>query len=101
MTGTLGELRAIRAYWTRLAPAAAALRELGFADKGAEVAAIANAIGGARFAVLLPCLICHRPEPVDVAIGDPHKAEPGAVICAGCSAGIDARVAAEAPGAPV
>jgi hypothetical protein len=32
--------------------------------------------------------------PVSVVIGDPHNAEPGAVVCGTCSAEIDDRVTA-------
>lgn len=98
--GTLGELRAIRARWAVLPPAAAALRELGLASQADQVAAIASAIGSARFAVLLPCMFCRSLQPVDVVIGDPHRAEPRSVICGTCSADIDERVAAAtaAPG---
>jgi hypothetical protein len=100
--GTLGELRAIRAHWRTLAPAAVALEALGFAGQAAAVAETCNALGSARFAVPLPCLFCRTPTLVDVVIGDPHKAEPGAVICGSCSAEIDARAAVvmAAPDAP-
>jgi hypothetical protein len=96
VTGTLAELRAIRAHWATLPPAAAALRELGLADQAAAVDRIANAIAAARFAIDLPCTTCRTPTPVDVVIGDPHNAEPGAVICGTCSAEIDDRVTSHA-----
>jgi hypothetical protein len=102
ITGTLPQLRAIRAHWRTLAPAAAALLALGFAGQAAAVARIGDALGSARFAVPLPCVFCSTPTPVDVVIGDPYNAEPGVVICGRCSAEVDARVAAlmAAPGIP-
>ena len=96
VTGTLAELRAIRAHLATLPPAAAALRELGLADQAAAVGRIASAIAAARFAIDLPCTTCRTPTPVDVVIGDPHNAEPGAVVCGTCSAEIDDRMTAHA-----
>lgn len=93
ITGGLAELRAIRGHWRTLAPAAAALSELGFRDDARRVALVCNAIGAARFAIVLPCMLrCGRSEPVDVQIGDPRNSEPGAVPCGTCAGEIDEEV---------
>ena len=81
---TPSQLRGIRGWWRKLAPAAAALRELGFTGQTDQVAAIAYAIGAARFAVKIPCITCSTPTPVDVGIGDPGDPEPAGVVCSTC-----------------
>jgi MinD-like ATPase involved in chromosome partitioning or flagellar assembly len=81
---TFGQLRAIRGWWRKLAPAAAALRELGVTGQADQVAAIAYAIGTSRFAVKIPCITCSTPTPVDVGIGDPSTPEPSGVVCGTC-----------------
>jgi MinD-like ATPase involved in chromosome partitioning or flagellar assembly len=81
---TFGQLRGIRGWWRKLAPAAAALRELGIPGQADQVAAIAYAIGAARFAVKIPCTTCSTPTPVDVGIGDPADPEPSGVVCGTC-----------------
>jgi hypothetical protein len=86
VTGTTAELRAVRARWRTLAPAAAALEALGFPVQAAAVAVICNTLGSVSFAVPLPRMLCQTPTPVSVTIGDPHNAEPGAVICGTCTA---------------
>jgi MinD-like ATPase involved in chromosome partitioning or flagellar assembly len=83
---TFGQLRGIRGWWRKLAPAAAALRELGVTGQADQVAAIAYAIGAARFAVKIPCITCSTPTPVDVGIGDPGNPEPSGVVCGTCRA---------------
>ena len=93
---TLSQLQGIRAWWRKLAPAAAALRELGFTGQGEQVADVAYALGAARFAVAIPCVTCRTPTPVDVGIGDPGNPEPGSVLCATCSTETGER----APAAP-
>ena len=75
---TLSQLRGIRGWWRKLAPAAAALRELGFTGQADQVAAIAYALGAARFAVNIPCITCSTPTPVNVGIGDPGDPNPPA-----------------------
>jgi MinD-like ATPase involved in chromosome partitioning or flagellar assembly len=82
---TLGQLQGIRAWWRKLAPAAAALRELGFTGQGRQVADVAYALGAARFAVTIPCITCRIPTPVDVSIGDPGNPEPDEALCGTCS----------------
>ena len=89
-TGTLAELRAVRAAWRTLAPAAAALETLGFRDLATAVAVLNTTLGSAQFAVPLPCITCTTPTLVRVQIGDPRIAEPGAVICGRCIAAIEA-----------
>ena len=89
-TGTLAELRAVRAAWRTLAPAAAALETLGFRDLAAAVTIVNTTLGSAEFAVPLPCITCTTPTLVRVQIGDPRIAEPGAVICGRCIAAIKA-----------
>jgi MinD-like ATPase involved in chromosome partitioning or flagellar assembly len=84
ITVTFGQLRAIRGWWCKLAPAAAALRELGVTDQADQVAATAYAIGTSRFAVKIPCISCSTPTPVDVGIGDPGNPEPSGVVCGTC-----------------
>ena len=86
---TLSQLRGIRGWWRKLAPAAAALRELGVTGQADQVAAIAYAIGAARFGVKIPCITCSTPTPVDVGIGDPGNPEPSSVVCGTCRTGID------------
>lgn len=98
VTGTLDELRAIRAHWRTLAPAAAALEALGFADRAAGVADICNALGSARFAVPVPCMFCGTSTATAVVIGDPHKAEPATAICGRCGAEIGAEADSETGG---
>ena len=95
---TLSQLRGIRGWWRKLAPAAAALRELGFAGQTDQVAAIAYAIGAARFAVKIPCITCSTPTPVDVGIGDPGNPEPSGVVCATCRTKIDEQALADPAG---
>ena len=56
---------------------------------GDHVAAIAYAIGTARFGVKIPCITCSTPTPVDVGIGDPGTPEPGSVVCGTCRTEID------------
>jgi hypothetical protein len=90
MVGTLNELRKVRAAWRTLAPAAAALETLGSRHLAAAVAEINTTFGSARFAVLLACITCTTPTLVDVQIGDPNVAEPGAVVCGRCIAAIEA-----------
>ena len=86
---TLSQWRGIRGWWRKLAPAAAALRELGFTGQTDQVAAIAYAIGAARFAVKIPCITCSTPTQVDVGIGDPGNPEPSGVVCDTCRTEID------------
>ena len=86
---TLSQLRGIRGWWRKLAPAAAALRELGVTGQADQVAAIAYAIGAARFGVKIPCITCSTPTPVDVGIGDPGHPEPSSVVCGTCRTEID------------
>jgi MinD-like ATPase involved in chromosome partitioning or flagellar assembly len=86
---TLGQLQGIRAWWRKLAPAAAALRQLGFTGQGEQVADVAYALGAARFAVAIPCITCRTPTPVDVGIGDPGNPEPGDALCGTCSTETD------------
>ena len=93
---TLSQWRGIRGWWRKLAPAAAALRELGFTGQTDQVAAIAYAIGAARFAVKMPCITCSTPTLVDVGIGDSGNPEPGGVVCGTCRTEIDE----EAPAGP-
>jgi MinD-like ATPase involved in chromosome partitioning or flagellar assembly len=81
---TFGQLRAIRDWWRKLAPAAAALRELGVTGQADQVAAIAYAIGTSRFAVKIPCIACSTPTLVDVGIGDPGNPEPSGAVCGTC-----------------
>ena len=95
---TLSQLRGIRGWWRKLAPAAAALRELGFTGQTDQVAAIAYAIGAARFAVKIPCITCSTPTPVDVGIGDPGNPEPSGVVCGTCRTEIDEQALADPAG---
>ena len=92
---TLSQLRGIRGWWRKLAPAAAALRELGFTGQTDQVAAIAYAIGAARFAVKIPCITCSTPTPVDVGIGDPGNPEASGVVCGACRTKIDEQALAD------
>jgi len=96
MIGTLNELRNVRAAWRTLAPAAAALETLGFRDLSAAVTEVSTTFRSARFVVPLPCITCTTPTPVDVQLGDPRVAEPGAVVCGRCIAAIEAAGAAGA-----
>jgi MinD-like ATPase involved in chromosome partitioning or flagellar assembly len=86
---TLSQLQGIRGWWRKLAPAAAALRELGVTGQADQVAAIAYAIGAARFGVKIPCITCSTPIQVDVGIGDPGTPEPSSVVCGTCRTEID------------
>jgi MinD-like ATPase involved in chromosome partitioning or flagellar assembly len=95
---TPGQLRGIRGWWRRLAPAAAALHELGFTGEGDQVAAIAYAIGAARFAVQIPCVTCRTPTPVHVGMGDKGNPEPGGAVCGICGTEIDWRALADRAG---
>ncbi len=92
---TLSQLRGIRGWWRKLAPAAAALRELGVAGQADQVAAIAYAMGAARFAVKIPCITCSTPTPVDVGIGDPGNPEPSGVVCGTCRTESDEQALAD------
>lgn len=95
---TFGQLRAIRGWWRKLAPAAAALRELGVTGQADQVAAIAYAIGTSRFAVKIPCITCSTPTPVDVGIGDPGNPEPGGAVCGTCRTENDGQAPADPAG---
>ena len=93
---TPSQLGDISGWRRKLAPAAAALSELGFTGQAEQVASIAYAIGAARFAVEIPCISCSTPTPVEVGTGDPDHPEPSGVMCSTCRTEPDV----QAPGDP-
>ena len=95
---TLSQLQGIRGWWRKLAAAAAALRELGVTGQADQVAAIAYAIGAARFTVKIPCVTCSTPAPVNVGIGDPGNPEPSGVVCGSCRTESDGQALADPAG---
>lgn len=98
-TGTFAELHAIRDACRAAAAAAAAMERCGLDPPfAAELRRRVNAMGAKRFAVILPCMLCHEPQPVDVQGGGldgQRNATPGAVLCGSCDARITAEVEAE------
>jgi hypothetical protein len=96
-TGTLADLRRLRALWRKLAGGAEALYELGDETAAVEMYRRASELAAVVFTRRAPGLLaCGRTVPVEALVGDP--AEPGpaeAALCGACNAATTAEVLRE------
>jgi hypothetical protein len=106
---TVEQLRLIRDRWRNLDAAATAL-EAAYHETAAQVRHDADRLGTSTVAVILRCLRCDQPTPVDVAVAievptPPDRTvaprlvlmvggEPEAVLCGACNAATTAEAEA-------
>ncbi len=80
-TGTVDDLRAVRAAWRKIDQGAQAMAVLGLPGT-ADAQRQAAGLGASAFFVPIPCLICTRMFPEAVRVdGD---SEPSSCICGDC-----------------
>jgi hypothetical protein len=95
VSGTVGELRTLRAQYAALLPAIRALADLGRLDDAERVRADAAILAATLFWVPVPCVVCRGMFPVETPVG--QAGEPGSVLCKDCDEKITAYMVAQHP----
>jgi hypothetical protein len=86
-TGSISDLREMRAAWRKMTEAAAAWAALGegFQSDAYRMSSEARRLGEAQFTVIVPCLIGGEDLPISVGVGEEGSPEPNTGICGACN----------------